>query len=438
MPRWPETGAALAAACAFACAVARADEGGESSEVSPRPDFAANHLLGDWAGARTALWELGLDPQVLLIVDPYGNPVGGKSQGFTTYSMLSVDLGVDAERLMGLAGGEFDVGFSFNFGEQLSQDWVGNVFPIQSSDVAPDGPRLTNLSWTQSFLDDRISVRAGRFSIDALYGEEFAGSEYFRSFTSVAFNAIPFALFYNAPGAFGYPATTWGARVRIDPTDDFYVMGGVYDGNPDAALADEHGLDFSFEGPTLAIGEIGFRFNQRPGDEGLPGNLKLGSYVLGGDVPAYGTGEPTSGRYGFYLVGDQSIVRFGEAEENRHLGVFGSLVVAPDEEASPMTWFFDAGLVAYGPIASRPKDFLSLGVAYGSFSTDLRESQEIQQLLDPSVDPQLFEMTIEASYGIHMAPGFTLQPGVQVIVNPGGSPDTPTAIAAGVNAVISF
>jgi porin len=103
-----------------------------------------------------------------------------------------------------------------------------------------------------------------------------------------------------------------------------------------------------------------------------------------------------------------------------------------------MTWFFDAGLVAYGPIASRPKDFLSLGVAYGSFSTDLRESQEIQQLLDPSIDPQLFEMTIEASYGIHMAPGFTLQPGVQVIVNPGGSPDTPTAIAAGVNAVISF
>jgi hypothetical protein len=31
-----------------------------------------------------------------------------------------------------------------------------------------------------------------------------------------------------------------------------------------------------------------------------------------------------------------------------------------------------------------------------------------------------------------------LQPGVQVIVNPGGSPDVDTAIAAGVNAVIRF
>ena len=28
------------------------------------------------------------------------------------------------------------------------------------------------------------------------------------AFTSVAFNAIPFSLFYNAPGPFGYPATT--------------------------------------------------------------------------------------------------------------------------------------------------------------------------------------------------------------------------------------
>ena len=30
-----------------------------------RKNFESNYLLGDWGGARTALWELGIDPQVL-------------------------------------------------------------------------------------------------------------------------------------------------------------------------------------------------------------------------------------------------------------------------------------------------------------------------------------------------------------------------------------
>jgi carbohydrate-selective porin OprB len=95
-------------------------------------------------------------------------------------------------------------------------------------------------------------------------------------------------------------------------------------------------------------------------------------------------------------------------------------------------------LVAYGPFESRPKDFLSLGVAYGAFSSDLRSAQREEQLTDPTVDVQLFEMTLEASYGIQVRPGLMLQPGMQLIVNPGGSPDVDPALALGVNAVISF
>ena len=198
------------------------------SAVAKDQQFAANHLFGDWGGLRTSLWEQGIKPMLLLITDPYGNPSGGLEQGFTTYSMLSADLKVDAAKAIGLKGGEFQVGFSLNFGSQLSQNVVGNTFPIQSSDVAPPGPRLTTLSYTQALCADQLSLRVGRLSIDSLYGEEFAGSSYFRQFTSVAFNAIPFAIFYNAPGAFGYPATTWGARARYAPRGDVYVMAGLY------------------------------------------------------------------------------------------------------------------------------------------------------------------------------------------------------------------
>ena len=408
------------------------------SAVAKDQQFAANHLFGDWGGLRTSLWEQGIKPMLLLITDPYGNPSGGLEQGFTTYSMLSADLKVDTAKAIGLKGGEFQVGFSLNFGSQLSQNVVGNTFPIQSSDVAPPGPRLTTLSYTQALFDDQLSLRVGRLSIDSLYGEEFAGSSYFRQFTSVAFNAIPFAIFYNAPGAFGYPATTWGARARYAPRGDVYVMAGLYNGDPDVALASQHGLDFTLQGPPLGIGEIGWLRNQQPGATALPGNLKLGGFVLGGSVPAYTTSISASGRHGFYLVADQALARFGDRADGRQLGVFGSLVAAPDQAVSPMPFFFSTGVVANGPLASRPKDVLSLGVAYGGYSGDLRSQQQAQALLDPAIRPQVSELTIELSYAIQVLPGFTLQPGVQYLIHPGGSPATPNALALGVNAVVRF
>ena len=185
--------------------------------VTEDAEFDQHYLLGDWMGVRTSLWEHGVKPKLLLISDAYGNPYGGKEQGFTFYSMFCADLKLDTEKLVNLPGGEFHIGFTVNFGNQLSEGVVGNVFPIQSSDVVPPGPRLTDLNYTQSLFDDKVSWRAGRVSIDSLYGEEFAASAYFRCLTSVAFNAIPFAIFYNSPGAFGYPATTWGARVKVAP-----------------------------------------------------------------------------------------------------------------------------------------------------------------------------------------------------------------------------
>ncbi|WP_411868339.1 carbohydrate porin [Vulcanococcus limneticus] len=400
--------------------------------------FKENHLLGDWGGLRSSLWEKGIQAEVLLITDPYGNPSGGLERGFTTYSMVSADLKVDTGKTLGLKGGQFHVGFAVNFGTQLSQDVVGNTFPIQSSDVAPPGPRLTTLSYSQSLFDDRLNVRLGRLSIDSLYGEEFAASSYFRQFTSVAFNAIPFAIFYNAPGALGYPATTWGARARYRPAGDVYVMAGLYNADPAVGEASVHGLDFTFRGPAFGIGEIGWMRNQGPQATGLPGNLKLGGFVLGGSVPAYDSTQTRGGRHGFYLVGDQALTRLGAKAEGRQLGVFGSLVTAPDEAVSPMPLFFSTGLVVNGPFASRPKDVLALGVAYGGYSAALRRQQQAEALLDAAIRPQVSELTIELSYALQLLPGLTLQPGVQYLIRPGGSPATSNALALGVNAVVSF
>jgi porin len=415
--------ALLAASILLSPGVLRA--GVPDSAASEDSNFKENYLLGDWAGFRTTLWEQGIKPKFLLVTDPYGNPYGGLAQNFTDYSMFCADLKLNTEKLLNLPGGEFHIGFAVNFGTQLSQRYVGNVFPIQSSDVAPPGPRLTDLSYTQSLLNDKLSLRVGRVSIDSLYGEEFAASPYFRAFTSVAFNAIPFAIFYNSPGAFGYPATTWGARAKFAPVEEFYAMAGIYNGDPDVGLANRFGMDFTFNGPPFGIGEIGWRRNQKANDTGLPGNLKLGGFVLGGSAPNFDSAASSGDRYGVYIVCDQALVRFGDSASKRHLGAFGSFVLAPDESVSPMPYYFSAGLVAYGPLDSRPKDFLALGLAYGAYSDEIRPAK-------------LYEATLEFSYGIQVLPGLIIQPGAQILINPGGSPSTPSALALGINAVVSF
>jgi porin len=412
--------------------------------VETSEEFREKYLFGDWLGERTQLAADGIKPLFLFITDPFVNTTGGRRQGFSEYDLLGVDVLFDTDKLFGWPGGEFRVGFANNSGTSLSEHYVGNNFPVQLADVASANPRLTYLSYTQSLFDDQWSVRFGRLTINSVYGEEFAGSQYFKAFTSVAFDLVPLGIFLNAPGAFGYPLATWGARVKFEPVDWFYVMAGCYNGDPDVKGDDRHGVDFTLRGPPFVIGEVGFRRNYGKDASGLPGNLKLGAYFNGGDAEVFDSGlagrasETVEARYGFYAVGDQALARWGDPAEKRHLGVFGAFVCAPDQRVNTAPYFFDAGLVAYGFLPSRPRDFAGIGVAYGSYSADLRHAEEIQSITNPAIGVQSWEMTVELNYGCTIRPGLLLQPSLQYLINPGGNGAVPNALAIGMNVVFNF
>jgi porin len=407
-------------------------------------DFREKYLLGDWLGARPQLAAEGIKPLVLFITDPFVNAAGGRRRGFSEYDLLGLDLLFDTDKLLGWPGGEFRIGFANNSGTSLSQRYVGNNFPVQLADVADANPRLTYLSYTQSLFDDKLSVRVGRLTLNSVYGEEFAGSQYFKAFTSVAFDLVPLGIFLNAPGAVGYPLATWGARVKFEPVESFYMMAGCYNGDPELKEGDRHGVDFTLRGPAFVIGEIGYRRNYGKDATGLPGNAKLGAYFNGGSTQVFGSGlagqpgETVQARYGFYLLGDRALARWGDPAEKRHLGAFAALVCAPDQRVNTVPYFLDAGLVAYGFLPSRPRDFAGFGVAYSSDSRDLRRAEEVQAVTDPTVGVQSWEMTLEWTYGCTVKPGLLLQPSLQYLVNPGGNKAVPNALAVGVNIVFNF
>jgi porin len=412
--------------------------------VATSEEFREKYLFGDWLGARSELAAQGIRPLVLFITDPFVNASGGLRRGFSEYDLLALDLILETDKLLDWRGGELHIGFANNSGTSLSQKYVGNNFPIQLANVADPNPRLTYLSYTQSLFDDQLSIRFGRLTINSVYGEEFAGSPYFKAFTSVAFDLVPLGIFLNAPGAFGYPLTTWGARVKFEPAESCYAMVGCYNGDPALKEGDRHGVDFSSSGPPFVIGEVGFRRNYSKDTTGLPGNVKLGAYFNAGSAEVFDSGlagrpgETVRARYGFYLLGDQALARWGDPAERRHLGAFAAFVCAPDQRVNTAPYFFDAGLVAYGFLPSRPRDFAGFGVAYGSYSGDLRRAQEAQASSDPALGAQTWEMTLEWTYGCTLAPGLLVQPSLQYLINPGGNKAIPNALAIGVNVVFNF
>jgi porin len=383
-------------------------------------DFDDQYLFGDWFGARTALADRGIRPTLLFISDPFANLAGGRRRGATDYNLLGGDLLIKMQQLGAWSGGEFHLGFAANFGTSLSENYVGNSFPVQLADVADTHVRLTYLSYTQALFGETISVRIGRLTINSVYGEEFLGSEYFKAFTSVGMDLVPLGVFLNAPGAFGYPDTTWGARIKVEPIKQFYAMAGAYNGDPGLKAGEEHGVDFSIHGPLFVIGEIGLRRNYGKDAVGLASNLKLGADYDGG-------------RYGLYLLGDQEVLRWGDAKKHQHLGAFGALVVTPDWNANPLPVFFDSGLVLYGPWSRRPRDFVGVAVAYGRYQGDRTAIAGLVGL-----QTRDFEMTVEWTYGLKLVAGLTLQPDLQYVIHPSGTGAIANALVIGLNIIITL
>jgi len=145
------------------------------------------------------------------------------------------------------------------------------------------------------------------------------------------------------------------------------------------------------------------------------------------------------GNWGVYTLMDQVVLPWGDPEGNRGLGVFGSFLASPDQSVSEMPWFFTTGVVARGVCDSRPQDVIGVGAIFGQFSNDLADSEQRQDLLDPSVTVQRNETALELTYRYSLySGGCFLQPDLQYIIHPGGSPGVQNALVLGCQIGIDF
>jgi carbohydrate-selective porin OprB/predicted NBD/HSP70 family sugar kinase len=392
-----------------------------------------DHLLGDWGGLLPKLEGFGVTPTLTYVSDTAGNPIGGKNQGVAYADNIGLNLLFDLDKIIKLEGGSFLVSMSQRDGESLSAKHVGNVFTIQQ-DYGGQAFHLIDLAYVQKFLNDRVETSLGRIAA----GDDFLVSAYDYLFMQNGFDGNPVGIFFNSPGMTAYPNATWGARIKLKPTQRTYIMGGIYNGDPAIRNIDHNGADMSMNGPVFVMGEAGYQLNGLPGDSRRLGDYKVGFWYDNSEFTDYKTvgyaqpSETKRGNWGCYTLFDQILVPFGEPTSNRGFGVFGSFLISPNESVSQLPYYFTAGFACRGMFESRPIDTVGFGLLYGKFSSDLSNSEEREQQLDPTIGVQNYESVLEWTYKFRFRKGsIFFQPDLQYVINPGGTGKIADALVLG-------
>jgi len=292
-------------------------------------DFDEETLTRDWVGLRTYLDELGLKPTASYTTQPMGNPTGGRSQGFTYAATLQGSLVVDLSKLIGVPGLSSHALAAWSSGRNLSADFIGNVFTVQSTYSSPNNgaSNLTigELYLQQKLSDDSIILAAGRLAPQST----FATMPVLNQYVNGAINPIPGHLAINDFSFTGYPpGTEWGAQGIDNINPRFQIAAGVFNTNPNSAGGGKGGADFALQQGNrgaLSVAQMNYFFNHASGDTGLSGQYAVGVFYDNNTFTSLSNVRThKKGTYSIYGQFQQMVHRDGDADSHKgHDGVGG-------------------------------------------------------------------------------------------------------------------
>jgi porin len=399
-------------------------------ECAGRPfDFIKDTLTEDWAGFRNELNRFGITPTVSYTSQLMGNPSGGQSRGFTYAGTLQASIFWDLDKLLHIPGLSFNVGGAWSTGKNLSADYVGNIFTIQSAYTAP-GNGSNNLTLGEIYLQQQLfnsslMITAGRLAPQST----FAVMPVLNQYINGGINPVPGHLGINDPSFTQYPpGVEWGAQAIYNITPRFQVAAGVFNNNQNSAGGGKGGLDFSLQQGNrgaLSVVQVNYLFNHRPEDTGLPGQYALGGFYDSNKFISLGNVNAIkSGTYSIYAQFQQMVYRDGDAASQKGLTVWGENAIAPKSSVNAMPYFVGAGLSYQGLIPGRDNDIASAGVIYGTFSRHIPHTTA--------------ETVIEANYQITLRRWLSITPDVQYVTRPSGSSAIGNALVLGTQVAINF
>lgn len=393
---------------------------------------------------------LAVDPSLKVTVEPVGSIAGGRRRGMYSAQQIELDLRFDWQKIAGVKGLTSHVTFVNRTGENASLKLLGdNVFQSQA---VYGGTHHKPVHLVQAYFEDQFDggkwdIAAGRLPV----GEAFASSPLYCDFMNTALCGYPHALGAKQ-GFSSFPNSTWGARVKLAPSKQFYLQTGAYQVRPKAG--GPWGFNWGWSGTTGTYVPVEIGWEPKLGSASLPGHYKVGA---GYDTSAYpdnfadvnGTSFALSGlpprsrkgRHSLYLLADQMIERHGDGDQNG-LILMGGLVHSRSVN-SQISGFAFAALADQGVIKSRPKDTVGFLFAHAKISPSAIDTQILQQglgepLLYGAHGVQSHEELIEARYDMVIGKHFHVMPDIQYVIRPGATKAQRNGLLGGLRLTAKF
>ena len=432
-----------------------------SNYIGSREWWDGTALTGDWWGVRNFLDDSGVELSASYTNNIAGNPVGGKSQGFTYTDNTSFGLQLNFEELVGWKGLTFDISALNRAGSNLSKQYIGNQFTVQQV-YGGQTAIFYALLLEQRFLDDKVSIKVGRFAT----GDDFASSPIYWLYMNNGIDGNPQSLPVNT-GFSAYPMAVWASRIRVEPTPETNAMFGVYQ-TCRVNVHDTHGLDWSMRSTdgVLMIAQAGWapEFFKRPVPKdaaapdgktalaakarsegksfkspveqemkGLPGHYWFGAYYSPWTYNNLGPNGGTSmNSYGFYWHADQMV--WAETPgSDQGLTLWSAFVLSPQQNIAKLPFQANAGVFYKGLLPARDNDYSIFGFVYGKFSDQYAAATNNAGGGYPE-----YEIVLEWAYRINFTKFAYVQPDVQWVINPGGTGNIPNALVLGAQMSVTF
>ncbi len=379
--------------------------------------FRHRHLTGSWNGRRDSLEDRGLCLEMIFTGDILTNHTGGLNTGTDYLGNIDLAATLDTEKAGLWKGGSFSIYLLNNHGATPSEFTIGDLQTVSNIETK-DATRLYEL-WYEHLFDlngTDLSMLIGQHDLNS----EFNVTEYGSLFTHSSFGIqadisvnVPVSIFSVAAPAF---------RIRWEPADSLYLMAAVYDGDPGAPDVNRSGMRWrlSSDEGFMYIYEMGYHFGDPEDSRTFPGSYKLGywqhtaEFADVRDTDEDGNPLEHFKNYGVYFLFDQMLL---PSEGAGGLGVFFQVGGVPDDR-NEVDFYMGGGIHYRGLIPSRENDILGLGAAHASISGDLRDVEARDS----------HETAVELTYRAEVFPWLAIQPGVQVVFNPGADPTLDNAV----------
>jgi porin len=404
---------------------------------------------------KKAGFKLGLQEQS----EVWANVAGGGKQGTSYNGLTTAKLDVDLDKAFGWQNAEFFVNVFDIHGHGPTRSLVGNQQIVSNIEASPS-IKLYDLWLEQGLFNQRLMIRVGQEGAN----DEMMVTQYGAMFlnSSFGFPGMPAAVLPS--GGPNYPMATPFARAIFKANAQLSLVAAAYNGDPappgsgDPQLRDRNGTAFRLNDHTLMFSELQFSPAPQVSDT-LPTTYKLGAWyasnhfadqrfdTLGGllaSPASIGGPRQHTGDWAFYGIVDQ-VVWHPEGAKDQGVGVFLQVMAGPaDRNLSNL--FIEGGLNWRAPFAQRTDDVFGLAFAYLGISPAAREYSQDLVAFGSAVSPYRSDETVvEITYLAPITSRLTLQPDVQIVVNPGAGVPGPfgrtplaDAVVIGMRATFKF